>query len=168
MHKKLLLFSTIIIMALAITACGKNQANDSEVIETADDVVSEKVAAPKDEPKEKEVAAEEGEELELVEVADNLKLGQPAENDTLTSPFKIAGEAKTANNKIFIRVKRHDDLVVIPEQQVNVKASAENEWGPFSINIQYAFSETKEGTIEIYSKDGEDETMLAQIPVTFE
>jgi len=101
-------------------------------------------------------------------VEKNIKVTNPLANQQLTSPFTVEGEARVFENQVLIRVTNNqgEDLI-----NIDTTANSPNmgEWGDFSIDIDYEFSQTKEGYVEVYSesaKDGSDENLI-RIPVKF-
>jgi len=98
----------------------------------------------------------------------NIKIDRPSDNEQLSSPFTVEGQAKVYENDVYVRVTSKDGRVLI-EEQTTANYSDAGQWGDFDIDIDYEFSLTKEGYVEIYSlsaKDGSEENLI-QIPVKF-
>ncbi|MCX6744337.1 MAG: DUF333 domain-containing protein [Candidatus Parcubacteria bacterium] len=96
----------------------------------------------------------------------NISVSAPIANDQLSSPIQVVGRAKTADNKIYARVKSKSGQTLI-DFSGSMKNVGTDGYGDFSLKISYEFSTTKEGTIEIFGKDGETEVGLVSIPVKF-
>lgn len=97
----------------------------------------------------------------------SIKLNSPQENQQLSSPFTLEGSAIVKDNKVYIRVKNLNDQVLI-EESVTAAAQPGSEWAEFSIDIEYDFQQTKEGYIEVYSYDDQNnEINNISIPVKF-
>jgi len=178
--KKLLLLPIIGILMFTLAGCGKDETGSLETAETTETpAVQETIldttsstnkpsTTIKDEQETGYVAPEETTVSTTTLATDDIKVTTPANDATVSSPFLVSGEAKSADNKIYVKVRRPDNKIVIEEQTVNVKAAVAGEFGEFSINLHYVFNLTEEGTIEIYTKDDDTEEMLAKIPVKFE
>ena len=99
----------------------------------------------------------------------NIRVSSPQPDAKLTSPFLVTGEARVFENMLSVRVTNKDGKAFINES-VYAKAKDVGEFGVFSINLSYAFRNTKEGFVEVYSKSAKDgsEQDLVRIPVIFE
>lgn len=97
----------------------------------------------------------------------SIKVFSPTENEQLSSPFKVEGQAIVKDNLVYIRVKNPAGNALIQET-TTARPQAGTEWADFDIEINYEFNLTKEGTIEVYSLDDQDnEINLVSIPVKF-
>jgi hypothetical protein len=91
----------------------------------------------------------------------------PKPDEQLSSPFTVEGSAKIPGDKVYIRVKNITGKVLISEVarlgEVQSDGSAN-----FSIKINYEFSTTKEGFVEVYDLNptGSEENLVS-IPVKF-
>jgi putative hemolysin len=118
-----------------------------------------------------EICSQEDEEdtkLEDVKpVSVNIKITSPIADEQLSSPFKIEGQAKVSDNKVYIRVKNPAGSVLIEETSNAINKSG-SEWADFDIEIAYEFNLTKQGVVEIYSLDQDDQEInLISLPVKF-
>ena len=100
-------------------------------------------------------------------VQKSIKVTSPLSNEQLSSPFQVEGEAIVYQDKVYIRVKNSAGNALI-EESVVAKHKPGTEWADFSISLNYEFSETKEGFIEVYSLDqnGREQNLIS-IPVKF-
>jgi len=97
----------------------------------------------------------------------NLMVFEPSENSTVSSPFTVKGEARVDDNKVYIRIVNLAGTTLIQES-VNVRSGEVGQFGEFKISLNYQFSTTKEGAVEVYSKDSSGkEQNLITIPVKF-
>jgi putative hemolysin len=95
-----------------------------------------------------------------------ITVSSPVSNEQLTSPIMVTGRAKTADNKIYARVKSKSGQAII-NTSGTVKNIGADGYGDFSLKIPYEFSSTKEGFVDVFSKDGETEVNSVSIPVKF-
>lgn len=102
--------------------------------------------------------------------AQNIIVSMPAHGSSVQSPFEISGQAKLALNNVYVQIKNQDGKIVVPEQEVNIRKSEDKIYGSFKIIINYQFSATKEGVVEVYAKSPFDESPLhlVEVPVKFE
>ncbi len=92
----------------------------------------------------------------------DISVDLPKDNDQLSSPFTVSGNADIDNDELFIRVIGINNNTLIEE---STKASGS---GDFKIEVNYEFSLTKEGFVEIFSKSvSGNEENLVRIPVKF-
>jgi len=97
----------------------------------------------------------------------SIKIISPINNEQLSSPFKVEGQAIVKDNLVYIRVKNSAGTVLIEESATAVNKPG-SEWADFDIEISYEFETTKEGFVEIYSLDQDDnEINIITIPVKF-
>lgn len=96
----------------------------------------------------------------------DITVNLPVADEQLISPFQVEGRAKTADNKIYVRVKSKSGTALI-DVSGSIKNVGADGFGDFSLKINYEFSTTKEGFIEVFSKEGETEVNLVSIPVKF-
>ncbi len=96
----------------------------------------------------------------------DITVSSPVGDEQLSSPIQIEGKAKTADNKIYARVKSKSGQTLI-DVSGSVKNIGADGFGEFSLKISYEFSTTKEGFVEVFGKDGETEVNLVSIPVKF-
>ncbi|MDD5341266.1 MAG: DUF333 domain-containing protein [Patescibacteria group bacterium] len=94
-------------------------------------------------------------------------VNSPKADEQLSSPFTVSGTAKISSDKVFIRVKNTSNKVLISEQ-ASLSELGTDGYGSFFRKINYEFSTTKEGFVEIYdlSASGVEENMVS-IPVKF-
>jgi putative hemolysin len=95
-----------------------------------------------------------------------ITVSSPVANEQLTSPIIVTGRAKTADNKIYARVKSKTGQAII-NTSGTVKNIGADGYGDFSMKIPYEFSSTKEGFVEVFSKSDEAEVNLVSIAVEF-
>lgn len=95
-----------------------------------------------------------------------ISVSAPVADEQLSSPVQVLGRAKTADSKIYARIKSKSGQTLI-DVSGSIKNVGADGYGDFSLKISYEFSTTKEGTIEIFGKDGETEVGLVSIPVKF-
>ncbi len=125
-------------------------------VKTAPEIKNEELSVESIVPQEKNI------------VSANIIVESPSAGDVLSSPFEISGRARVFENVLNVDVKKEDGTVVISEV-VLVRANDIGEFGTFSLNLDFQFTQTRKGTIEIYSlspKDGSKENMVV-IPVEF-
>ena len=96
----------------------------------------------------------------------DITVTSPVDDEQLSSPFQVEGRAKAENNMVYVRVKSISGATLI-NVEGSVKNVGNDGFGDFSIKINYEFSNTKEGFVEIFSKQGENEVDLVAIPVKF-
>jgi hypothetical protein len=117
---------------------------------------------PSSEVVEEEAASQDGEEK-------NILVETPTNGAKLASPFTVSGKARVFEGLIHVDVKKEDGTVLISETTIARNSNVEA-FGDFSIGIQFQFSNTTKGTLEVYSisaKDGSKENLVT-IPVEFE
>ena len=97
----------------------------------------------------------------------NIVISAPLADAQLASPIELQGRAKTADSKVYVRVKSKSGQNLI-EVSGSLKNIGSDGFGDFSLKISYEFSTTKEGFIEVYAldKDGKDVDNVS-IPVKF-
>lgn len=94
--------------------------------------------------------------------ASSITLDNPQADATLASPFLVSGKAQVPGNKVFVRVKNAAGKNVI-------EAFTMAQAGIFSVNIDFQFKGTKEGTVEVFGKDATGaEVGLESVSVKFE
>lgn len=94
--------------------------------------------------------------------ASSVTLDNPQADATLASPFLVSGKAQVPGNKVFVRVKNAAGKAVI-------EAFTMAQAGIFSVNIDFQFQGTKEGTVEVFGKDATGaEVGLQSAAVKFE
>jgi len=96
----------------------------------------------------------------------SITVNSPVVDQQLTSPIVVSGRAKTPDFKIYVRVKSKSGTTAISVNGT-VKNIGADGYGDFKLTINYEFSTTKEGSIDVYGKDGETELGLVNIPVKF-
>jgi putative hemolysin len=96
----------------------------------------------------------------------SIMVNSPVADQQLASPIVVSGRAKTPDNKIYVRVKSKSGTTAISVNGT-VKNIGADGYGDFKLTINYEFSTTKEGSIDVYGKDGETEVGLVNIPVKF-
>jgi putative hemolysin len=101
-----------------------------------------------------------------VNTSANITVSSPTSDEQLISPITVSGRAKTSDNKIYVRVKSKSGSTVISVNGT-VKNVGADGYGDFKLTINYEFSTTKEGFIDVFSKDGDTEVNLVSIPVKF-
>ncbi len=96
-----------------------------------------------------------------------IRVTEPAGGATVHSPMTIKGEVDLPVDALFVEVKDTKGNVRIAEP-VRVKKSAEGK-GAFSITLQYVFTQTKEGSVEVFAKEvNGTEGLRVIVPVKFE
>ena len=130
---------------------------DNEILNTNDNIEASEIT-------DNEIQTEPNEaEIDKVIVSDNIRVSSPEANAVLNSPFKVVGEARLDSSRqanvfegtVNIRITNLDGVALISEV-ANARASEVGEFGPFSITLNYQFSNTKEGYVEVYSIDVKD------------
>jgi putative hemolysin len=98
----------------------------------------------------------------------NITVNLPVADSQLSSPFEVSGKAKVADNKVYIRVKSKSGQALI-ELNTSVKNISTDGFGDFKTNVNYEFSTTKEGFVDVYSinQQTQAEENLISIPVKF-
>lgn len=97
----------------------------------------------------------------------NIKVESPVAGAQLSSPIELKGQSIAKDNMVYIRIKSKEGTTLITEDVKAVSKSG-TEWADFSIKIEYEFTRTTEGFIEVYSLDDNDkEVSLVSIPVKF-
>jgi putative hemolysin len=99
-------------------------------------------------------------------ISSNLTVTGPQADEQLTSPIQVTGRAKSSDNKVYVRVKSKDGQTLI-DVSGSIKNIGADGFGDFSLKINYEFSSTKEGIIEVFTKQNESEENLVSIPVKF-
>jgi putative hemolysin len=96
----------------------------------------------------------------------SITVNSPTANEQLVSPIILTGRAKLPENKIYVRVKSKSGTTA---SSVNgtIKTVGADGYGDFKLTINYEFSSTKDGSIDVYGMDGETEVGLVNIPVKF-
>lgn len=105
----------------------------------------------------------------IVSKSGNIVLDSPLSGEEVSSPMLVSGKARVFENTINIRVKNTQGNVLI-EELATAHASDAGQFGDFSVNIEFSFGSTKEGTLEVYSisaKDGSEQDLVS-IPITFQ
>lgn len=99
----------------------------------------------------------------------NILVNEPKSDAVLSSPFVVSGEARVFENVVTVRVTKRDGTVLI-EEQANAHPTQIGEFGPFDITLNYQFSTTKEGYVEVFSENARDgsKSNMVKIPVSFE
>lgn len=110
---------------------------------------------------------EELEDEPAVPANKSIKLETPQSGDQLSSPFEVKGQSIVKDDTVYVRVKSKEGSTLI-EEDVKAVNQPGTEWADFSINIEYEFSRTTEGYVEVYSLDDNDNKVnLISIPVKF-
>lgn len=141
-------------------------ASASSVKHTADEqpaetnnVVPSVITQPSEEEPDGYVASEQR--------TSNVMVFEPNENATVSSPFTVRGEARVDNNKVYIRIVNLAGTTLIQES-ANVHSVEVGQFGEFKISLNYQFTTTKEGVVEVYSKDASGkEQNIVKVPVIF-
>jgi putative hemolysin len=102
----------------------------------------------------------------VVTASSTITVISPVANEQLTSPIIVTGRAKTQDNKIYVRVKSKAGSTAISVDGTLKNIGADG-YGDFKLTINYEFSTTKEGSLDVFGKDGETEVGLVNIPVKF-
>jgi putative hemolysin len=99
--------------------------------------------------------------------AKDLIISAPVADQQLTSPFQVQGRAKTADNKVHVRVKNQSGQSLI-EVSGSIKNIGKDGFGDFDLKISYEFSSTKEGFVEVYALNSQgQEINNVSLPVKF-
>ena len=93
----------------------------------------------------------EEEPVAVVSVGDAIVLDEPVEAASVTSPFVISGKAK-ASGKIFVRILNVAGKELISET-ANLLGPDSEGYSKFRLTLIYEFANTRDGFVEIYTKD---------------
>ena len=98
----------------------------------------------------------------------SIRLTSPTADSAMTSPMKIAGEVSPEVTSLGVRIKNTKGETLI-EEAVRARAGSGDVPGLFEVHIEYQFTSTKEGLVEVYVR-GEDgsEKDAVTVPVRFE
>jgi len=98
----------------------------------------------------------------------DIRLTSPQENQVLKSPFLVAGEARIADDVVYVRVKKANGETLISEQ-TRIKDSDDG-FDPFGVLISFQFQSTDDGYVEVYGIDPETskEVSLQSVHVKFD
>ncbi len=152
----------------------KNTLEDSVETSKSDDGVIDKVlpAPNKIDKKPQSATNDENETKKEINISNSnsteeLSVLSPKNNEYLTSPFTITGKSGALDDKIYIRITNSAGIPLIEEFTI-ARGREGEEWKNFRITINYQFTSTKEGYVEVYTKSTEgDEQSLVRIPVYF-
>lgn len=100
---------------------------------------------------------------------ENIIVTAPSADQAVTSPFLVTGQAKVFEGTVNLRVKNPPGDTMF-EAFTTARGGEAGEWSNFSVTLNYAFTHTKEGLLEVYSispKDGSEENLVG-IPLKFE
>lgn len=102
-----------------------------------------------------------------VNQTDEVSLATPASGSTVSSPFTLSGKAKVT--KVYFLITNAAGVPLIAENaSVHFGGSADS-WGTFQYKIGYSFSSTKNGFIEVFTADpNEQGEPDIRIPLSFE
>ncbi|MCX6745663.1 MAG: DUF333 domain-containing protein [Candidatus Parcubacteria bacterium] len=108
-----------------------------------------------------------GQPAPLGAAINNITVSYPVSGQQLSSPIEISGRAKVSDNKVNIRIKSQTGNALI-NLSAPVKNIGTDGFGDFKISVKYEFSTTKEGYVEVYSLDqNNQEINIVSIPVKF-
>ena len=99
----------------------------------------------------------------------NIIVTAPTSGQTVTSPFVVTGQAKVFEGTVNLRVKNPAGDTMFTAF-TTARGGEVGEWSNFSVTLNYAFTHTKEGMLEVYSIDASSgsEENLVGIPLKFE
>jgi len=172
-------FTILILLFILISGC--SQKNDEEItIDYTENTIEEDKIQEnnKEDLHEIKISDLEKEDLEEVQKDDiaekatstiitgdnNIQIYDIKNGDLVSSPLIIKGQAKIEEKKLIIELRNKDHFALVKEV-VNVYKKEKNEWGEYSVTLNFEFSNTKEGFIAVYEEDIEDS--LLEIPVKF-
>lgn len=100
------------------------------------------------------------------QLSQEIVLNNPTPDQVLKSPFLVSGTISSNEDKVYVRVKNEANESVI-EAWTAVKSGADNK-KLFSVFINFKFRGTKNGTVEVFTKDKEGKELnIKSIPVKF-
>jgi len=99
---------------------------------------------------------------------DKIKVFNIEDGQTIFSPVTIQGKAVAFENNLIVELRNSDHETLVKEF-ATIKSSEVGGIGNYSITLNFAFSNTKEGFIAVYEQSTEDgsELNLVEIPVKF-
>ena len=190
MSKKILLSLAVFALALGLAGCGQKEAekapaaseekavpaakkaptaaktNENKNISTKPSAVKEEREAAYIEPSK---IADEAAENKTAVTADDIKVTSPEPGETIPSPFLIAGEARSDENQVYVKLIRDDGRVIMDEFSTRIKGADAGEWGDFNTSPWYSVTHSEEANLEVYTKDEDGEiASKAVVPVKFE
>ena len=103
----------------------------------------------------------------IVAESDRIRIFEPAQNETVSSPFTLRGEARTFENNVRFRLKDSQGTVLV--DSFTTAAGEMGRFGSFEAEIVFNVPSAKEGVIEIFEESAEDGSEIGKIviPVRF-
>ena len=140
----------------------QEEVEDSSDVTTPDDAMMEEDEMKEEEREETPETDEDDAPDQVATTSDNISVDYPTTGTQLSSPFEVTGTADISGDTIYVDVTTLDGAPLIQQ------STSTNNSGDFKQKIFYEFSSTKEGYVEVYSKDSSgDKVNVVKIPVTF-
>jgi len=103
----------------------------------------------------------------IVAESDRIRIYEPANNETVSSPFILRGEARTFENNVRFRLKDSEGNILV--DSFTTAAGEMGTFGSFEAEVSFGLLSGKEGMLEIFeeSAEGGSEIGRVSIPVRF-